>query len=69
MNAIQLFCERRMISKSLESAFTSYCKTNYAQRFDMKEGDTIQRIVSNMNEEQVEEAWLGFVSELGALLH
>jgi hypothetical protein len=68
MNPIKEFCEKRKITKTIESAFSAYCKTDYAQRFDLKEGDTIARIVANMTAGQVEHAWLCFVSELKELL-
>lgn len=68
MNALRNFCEQRKITKTIESAFSAYCKTDYAQRFEMREGETIQRIVANMTTEQVEHAWLCFVSELKDLL-
>lgn len=68
MNAIHEFCEKRKITKTIESAFISYCKTDYAQKFELKDGDTVARIVSNMNPEQLEQAWLSFVSELKNLL-
>jgi hypothetical protein len=68
VNAIREFCEQRKITKTIESAFTSYCKTDYAQRFDLKEGDTIQRIITNMDEKQVLDAWGCFVSEFRDVL-
>jgi hypothetical protein len=68
MNAIQHFCEQRKITKTIKSAFIAYCKTDYAHRFDLKEGETIQRIIEGMTPDQVEHAWLSFVSEFKGLL-
>jgi hypothetical protein len=68
MNAIQEFCEKRKITKNIESAFVSYCKTDYTQRFQLREGDTVARLIANMNKEQVEDAWQDFVREFKSLL-
>lgn len=64
MNSIQQFCEKRKISHPIESAFTAYCKTAYALQFELKEGDTISKIVSNLTDEQVLEAWNRFILDL-----
>ena len=68
MNSIQKFCEDRKISNPLESAFIAYCKTGYAQRFELMEGDTISKIVSNLTDEQVLDAWNCFIVELKKVL-
>ncbi len=41
----------------------AYCKTDYAMRFELREGDTIAKFVSNLTLAQVNEAWLEFVDE------
>lgn len=64
MNSIQQFCEKRKISHPIESAFTAYCKTAYALRFELKEGDTISKIISNLTDEQVLDAWNRFILDL-----
>lgn len=64
MTSIRRFCEDRKISPSIESAFTSYCKTSYALQFELKEGDTVSKIVSNLTDEQILDAWNKFIVEL-----
>lgn len=61
MNAIRDFCEERKITKTIESAFLAYCKTEYALRFELKEGDTIAKLVANLTPEQTQDAWNRFV--------
>ena len=68
MKAIQEFCEKNKISRRIESAFTSYCRTTYALRFELREGDTVARVIATMNEEQVKQAWNSFVTELKDVL-
>ena len=63
MNSISDFCEKRKIPIKIESAFRAYCKTDYAQRFALKEGETIAKIVANLTDAQVLDAWDGFVVE------
>lgn len=64
MNSISEFCEERKIPPQIESAFRAYCKTDYAMRFALREGDTIAKIVANLTHEQVLDAWGKFVIEL-----
>jgi hypothetical protein len=67
MNSIQKFCKKRKITKQIEDAFTTYCRSVYATRFLInKDGDTIQQIVSKMTEEEVKKAWGEFVLDLKA---
>ena len=63
MTAISRFCEKRKIPINIESAFAAYVRTDYAQTFELREGDTIQKIVSNFTDAQVLDAWEKFVSE------
>lgn len=64
MNTIKQFCEERKLSKPIEDAFIMYCRSTYAERFMLKDGDTVQAIIARMNQEQVEDAWGKFVTEL-----
>ena len=63
MNSISNFCNERKIPIKIESAFRAYCKTDYALRFELREGDTIAKIVANLAPEQVLDAWTQFVVE------
>lgn len=68
MTSIQKFCETRKIPRPLESAFTAYCKTGYAVKFDLREGDTVSKIVSTLTDEQVLDAWNCFILDLKDVL-
>lgn len=63
LNSISDFCEKRKIPLNIESAFRAFCKTDYAQQFALREGDTIQKIVANLTDVQVADAWDKFVCE------
>jgi len=69
MNAIQSFCEERKITKRIENAFVTYCRSTYSQRFTMNEnGETVKLVVDRMTDKQVLEAWLEFVNELKSVV-
>lgn len=68
MTSIQKFCENRKIPRPLESAFTAYCKTSYAVKFDLREGDTVSKIVSTLTDGQVLDAWNCFILDLKDVL-
>ena len=68
MSAINEFCEKRKIPRNIESAFTAYIRTDYAQTFELREGETINKIVANLTNEQVETAWQKFILQLRDLL-
>lgn len=68
MNAIEEFCDKRKITKAVEAAFVTYCRSTYAQKFQMKDGETIKSVVEKMTSEQVSDAWMSFVSEFRELL-
>lgn len=68
MSAISEFCEKRKISPKIEEIFTMYCRSSYASRFSMRNGETVKLLVSKMSEEQVLYAWLEFVHELRSVI-
>lgn len=68
MSAISDFCEKRGISPALEEAFTMYCRSLYAGKFSLGNGDTVKSIVSKMTEDQVLEAWVEFVKDLKSVI-
>lgn len=62
MNAIQKFCEERKITKTIQDAFEAYCRSAYAERFDLLgSGDTVKSIINKLTIKQVEDAWRSFV--------
>ena len=63
MTAISKFCEQRKIPINIESAFTAYIRTDYAANFELKDGETIQKIVANLTDAQVADAWNKFILE------
>ena len=69
MTAINEFCEKRKIPKNIESAFTAFVHTDYAQIFELRDGgDTINKIVLNLTDNQVGLAWQKFVLQLHDVL-
>jgi len=67
-NSIHEFCEKRNIPIKIESAFRAYCKTDYALKFELREGDTVAKLVSNLTNEQILDAWNCFVVEFRRIL-
>ena len=65
---IKEFCSERKLSKQIEDAFIMYCRSTYAQRFELSDGMTVQMLVNNLDKEKVEEAWHLFVSEMKNLI-
>lgn len=68
MNTIREFCEERKLTKQIEDAFIVYCRSTYAQRFQLRDGQTVQMLVNNLNREKVEEAWGLFIGEMKQFL-
>lgn len=68
ITAIEEFCEKRRITKTIQDAFVAYCRSTYALKFQMKDGDTIKSVVDRMTAEQVSDAWMSFVSEFRELI-
>ena len=68
MTAISEFCMARGVSSKIEELFTSYCRSTYAEKFSLMNGDTVKLIVSRMTEDQVLDAWTDFVSEMRSII-
>jgi len=68
MSNIKQFSTERKLTQQIEDAFNMYCRSTYAERFTLRNGDTVQFIVSRMTREQVEEAWNDFVREMRQLM-
>ena len=69
MTAINEFCEKRKIPKNIESAFAAFVRTDYAQIFELHDGgDTINKIILNLTDNQVGLAWQKFVLQLHDVL-
>ncbi len=65
MNNISIFCERKGLPKRIEQAFITYCKDLYASRYQMKSsGDTVTQFVSNLTDQQIQDAWNNFILDL-----
>jgi len=61
MTSIQEFCKTRKIPSTIEQAFTTYVKATYSSSLAVHQGETLNKIVSNLTMEQVEDQWLKFV--------
>lgn len=65
MNEIQIFCESRGVPQTMEDAFITYCKSDYAQKYLLKkDGDTIKLVLEKMTQEQVLDAWNKFLTDI-----
>lgn len=59
------FCEERRMGKNLTDAFSAYCRSSLAARFELsREGDTITSLVLRMTEDDVEKLWKRFILDL-----
>jgi hypothetical protein len=64
------FCDERGISGQIKSAFGAYIRSEYAQKFMMKEsGETIHLILNRMSQEDLADAWQNFVKELAKYIN
>lgn len=69
MSNLQIFCERKGINQEMTDAFMAYVRSMNASKFMMKkDGDTVRMLVEKMDEDQVQEAWMNFVSDFSKLL-
>ncbi len=68
MTTIKEFCSERKLSKQMEDSFVMYCRSTYAQRFELSDGQTVQMLVSNLDKDKVEEAWSLFIHEMKNLI-
>lgn len=68
MKNIDEFCEKRTISMNMQEAFIAYVRSDYAQKYFLRNGETMKLVVSKMSMDEVEEAWLNFVSDFKSYL-
>lgn len=63
------FCDERNLSDALRQAFLTYCKSMFASRYLMSpNGDTINKFVAEMTQEQVLDAWNQFIHDLKSIM-
>lgn len=59
------FCDRRGIDGNIKQAFSAYLRSVYSKRYLLgNDGETVHLMISKMSEEQLEQMWREFVSEL-----
>lgn len=64
-SVISEFCEKKGVSNNIKDAFSVYCRSVYADRFGLiKDSDTAHLLISRLTEDQLADAWLGFVKEM-----
>lgn len=69
MNELRKFCMERKMTQAMEEAFVIFCRTGYAEDFNIKkEGETIKGIIEKLTREEVELAWQKYVREIFKLL-
>lgn len=63
------FCDRKRIKKDMMDAFIAYVRSSNASKYMMRpDGDTVRLIVEKMTEEQVQAAWVQFISDFRQVL-
>jgi hypothetical protein len=65
--SIREFCVKRGVSKKIEEAFYAYCKASLSEYFDIRSGETLSKLIKKLNNEQIEEMWGNFKSDLNAV--
>jgi hypothetical protein len=68
MKNIDAFCETKGVSQHMKEAFQAYLRSTYAQKFLLSNGESTKLIVGKMNDEELKQAWQGFVTDLKKLI-
>lgn len=63
MKNISDFCEKKGITSNMQEAFIAYVRSDYAHKYYVSNGETLRLVVSKLTMEEVEEAWLSFVTD------
>lgn len=63
MKNIEDFCAKKGVTPNFQEAFIAYVRSDYARKFYLSNGETTKLVVSKMNPEEIEKAWLDFTSE------
>lgn len=63
MRNLDDFCDKKNISPHMKEAFQAYLRSSYAQKFYMNNGETVKLVVGKMNDQELESAWVEFVSD------
>jgi hypothetical protein len=68
-SALTEFCEKRGIPDKLRDAFAAYARAVYADRFMLRgDTDTVRLMINRLTEEQMEQVWNQFLSDLRKIL-
>lgn len=68
MKNIEDFCSKKGVTPNFQEAFIAYIRSDYAHKFHLSNGETTKLVVSKMNEEEIEKAWVDFTSEFKKFL-
>ena len=63
MKNIEEFCDKKGVTPNMQEAFKAYVRSDYARKFYLSNGETTKLVVSKMNQEEIEKAWLDFTTE------
>lgn len=47
----------------MQEAFIAYVRSDYAHKYYVSNGETLRLVVSKLTMEEIEEAWLSFVTD------
>lgn len=68
MSELSRFCEERKLNRQMEDAFVMYCRSAYASKYALKNGETVKGIVDKLTRQEVESLWQNFVLDLRSTL-
>lgn len=68
MSELDKFCDERGATQHIKEAFTSYCRSVYSHKFNLRNGETMKFAITKLNRSEIEEAWQDFVKDLKKLL-
>ena len=64
MKNVEEFCLNKMASQHMTEAFKAYVRSVYALKLQTRsEGETTKMIVSKMDEDELNKAWLEFTAD------
>lgn len=66
---ISEFCEKKGVPLTIRDAFAAYTRAVYADKFMLRhDTDTVRLLVNKLTEEQLENVWVDFVTDLSKVL-
>ena len=68
-SAITEFCNKKGVPSNVRDAFGAYARSVCADRYLLRgDTDTVRLLINRMTDEQLEQIWVQFVSDLSKIL-